>query len=237
MNRKPLIVAASSTALALIALLAYSLERTAWLFGLFEETPPLAVAAAVVVELAAVALLAGGGALAAIDDRARAWANRALLAVLSVQALANLSAGYLRGGHRTMQAFGDGWAAYVVAAALWLVTNLAAPGLILCLSKLLERLLAHLAAAPAAVADTAPAETADPPQTPPAPLAVAPARRAVYDAMLAVFDRDPKATTADLAAAAKVSPRTAESRRSELVKRGVLHKTDRGYERNGVELV
>ena len=131
-----------ATTLALLALLGYSLERSAWLFGLFERWTILAYAAAIVVELAAVALIVGAGALAGIDPSARAWANRALLAVLSVQALANLSAGYLRGGQSTLALFGaHSSAAYVVAAVLWLVTNLAVPGLVLCLSKLLERLL------------------------------------------------------------------------------------------------
>lgn len=250
MSKRPLIIAATVTALALAALLAYSLERTSWLFGLFEASPPLAVAAAVVVELAAVALLCGAGALASMDVSARAWANRALLAVLSVQALANLSAGYLRGGHRTLAAFGDGWAAYAVAAALWLVTNLAVPGLILCLSKLLERLLSHIAAAPAAVSTPAPQPTAAAPETTAAPpqttedaphpsprqVAVTPEKLAGYLPILAAFDRDPKTRTADLASAANVSARTAESRRSELVKLGALHKTDQGYVRNGVEL-
>src|SRR5688572_21979721 len=98
MNRKILTVAIGVNALALVALLGYSIERTAWLFDLFEDWTEAAVAAAVVVELAAVALLVGAGALSHLDAAARAWANRALVAVLSVQALANLSAGYLRGG-------------------------------------------------------------------------------------------------------------------------------------------
>jgi hypothetical protein len=156
--RKTAIIA---TALALLALLAYSLERSAWLFGLFEQWSVLALAAAIVVELAAVALIVGAGALATIDASARAWANRALLAVLSVQALANLSAGYLRGGTNVLAQFGAGSrAAYAVAAVLWLVTNLAIPGLILCLSKLLERLIA----APVPVAQ--PAITISAPEVP-----------------------------------------------------------------------
>lgn len=145
MSRRTLIIGIGACALALLALLAYSLERTAWLFSLFEQRYELAIAAAVVVELAAVALLIGGATLATIDATAQAWANRALAAVLSVQALANLSAGFLRGGARTLGAFeGDGWrwyAGYAVASALWLTTNLAVPVLILCLSKLLERLV------------------------------------------------------------------------------------------------
>lgn len=98
MSRRLLTTAIGLTALALAALLAYSLERTAWLFGRFEDWTPAAYAAAGVVELAAVALIVGASALAGLAPAARAWANRALLAVLSVGALANLSAGYLRGG-------------------------------------------------------------------------------------------------------------------------------------------
>jgi hypothetical protein len=147
MNRKILVLAIITTGIALLALLVYSIERTSWLFGLFETWQPAAYAAALVVELAAVALLVGAGALAHMDMQARAWANRALLAVLSVAALANLSAGYLRGGRSTLAQFaGDERAAYAVAASLWFVTNLAVPGLILCLSKLLERLIAALIA-------------------------------------------------------------------------------------------
>jgi hypothetical protein len=144
MNRKILTIAISVNLLALIALLGYSLERTAWLFQLFESDTTLPTVAAVVVELAAVALLVGAGAIAQLDTKARAWSNRALGAVLSVQALANLSAGYLRGGHATLALFqgGNSDATYAVAAALWLSVNLAVPALIFFLSKLLERLIA-----------------------------------------------------------------------------------------------
>jgi hypothetical protein len=133
-------------ALALVLLLIYSFERTSWLFKLFEQEVYPAYAAALVVEVAAVALIAGAGAIAQLDSTARAWANRALLAVLSVQALANLSAGYLRGGRTTLAQFGtaDDYAAYAVASTLWLVANLAVPALVLCLSKLLERLIGKL---------------------------------------------------------------------------------------------
>lgn len=170
MNRTALKIAIGATVVALLLLLAYSLERTVWLFALFEESKELAVAAAVVVELAAVALLAGAGTIAGLDQRARAWANRALLAVLSVQALANLSAGYLRGGHKTLWTLGGDWAAYAVALVLWLVANLAVPGLVLCLSKLLEQMLSQYGKLPAqekkhapglrpALAHRAPAQT------------------------------------------------------------------------------
>jgi hypothetical protein len=130
MTRRTVIIAALATGLALLALLGYSLERTAWIFDQFETEPALAYAAAVVIELTAVALIAGASAIAGLDPAARAWANRALLAVLSTQALANLAAGYLRGGQATLGLFGGTWPAYSV------------PALVLCLSKLLERLIA-----------------------------------------------------------------------------------------------
>jgi hypothetical protein len=144
MNRKTLTFAIGFNTVALLALLGYSLERTAWLFQRFEVDAVLPVVAAVVVELAAVSLLVGAGAIAQLDKAARAWSNRALGAVLSVQALANLSAGYLRGGHATLALFqGESPnATYAVAAALWLSVNLAVPALIFFLSKLLERLIA-----------------------------------------------------------------------------------------------
>lgn len=150
MNRKLLFTAIGATGLALIALLGYSIERTQWLFSLFEDWEPATWSAAIVVELAAVALIIGAGALSLLDAQARAWANRALVAVLSVQALANLTAGYLRGGQQALGLFGandvplpwlDVDARYAVAAALWFSVNLAVPGLILCLSKLAERLI------------------------------------------------------------------------------------------------
>lgn len=149
MNRKILTFAIGFNTVALLALLGYSLERTAWLFQRFEVDTVLPVVAAVVVELAAVALLVGAGAIAQLDAKARAWSNRALGAVLSVQALANLSAGYLRGGHATLALFAGAApnASYAVAAALWLSVNLAVPALIFFLSKLLERLIAARAVA------------------------------------------------------------------------------------------
>ena len=136
MRRIPII----ATLAALLGLLAYSLERTIWLFQRFEVAAEPAIAAAVVVELAAVALIVSAGAL---PPSARPWGNRALLAVLSVQALANLSAGYLRGGRATLALFGtaEDPSAYAVASTLWFVTNLAIPGLTLSLSKLLEHLI------------------------------------------------------------------------------------------------
>lgn len=79
-------------------------------------------------------------------------------------------------------------------------------------------------------------DTAAAPQIERAAVAVASDKLAAYLPILAAFERDPRATTADLAAAAGVSVRTAESRRSELIKLGALHRTPHGYARNGVAL-
>ena len=142
----------ASIAIALLCLLAYSLERTAWLFELFEESKENAYAAAIVVELAAVALIAGAGAL---DAQSKPWANRALLAILSVQALGNLSAGYLKGGVDTLSKFGSNEPAFYVSATLWLVANLAVPWLVFCLSKLMEQLIVLLGTLPKEVKERA----------------------------------------------------------------------------------
>lgn len=78
--------------------------------------------------------------------------------------------------------------------------------------------------------------TEDAPQVERTVVAVAPEKLAAYLPILQAFDRNPLASTADLVAATAASKRTVESRRSELVKLGALHKTDAGYVRNGVDL-
>jgi hypothetical protein len=103
---------------------------------------------------------------------------------------------------------------------------------------LVADLLLHTA--PAAVTAPAPQPTAAPEETPQierAIVAVPADRLAAYLPILAVFDRDPNASTADLALATAASKRTIESRRAELIRLGALHRTPEGYRRNGVELV
>lgn len=146
-SRKQVWISIGAIGIALLCLLAYSLERTAWLFELFEKDSYRSMAAAVVVELSAVALLTG----AAVNEKSRSWANGALVAILSTQVLGNLSAGFLEGWNKTLGLFGHDWAGYAVAATLWLVANLAVPGLVLCLSKLLEQQIALLGTLPATV--------------------------------------------------------------------------------------
>lgn len=146
-SRQAILIGIGGISIALVCLLIYSFERTSWIFGLFEAWNYAAYAAAGVVEVAAVALLIGAAAWGQLDKERRLWASIALQVVLSIQALANLTAGYLHGGSATLNLLktdstGAGyWAAYVVASALWLVVNLAVPMLILCLSKLLEGLI------------------------------------------------------------------------------------------------
>jgi hypothetical protein len=80
-------------------------------------------------------------------------------------------------------------------------------------------------------------KTEETPQIERAIVAVPADRLAAYLPILAVFDRDPNASTADLALATAASKRTIESRRAELIRLGALHRTPEGYRRNGVELV
>lgn len=146
-TRKQVWISIAAIAIALLALLLYSLERTAWLFELFEESGWRAMAAAVVVELSAVALLVGAG----VHEKSKLWANGALVAILSTQVLGNLSAGYLKGWSKTLDLFGHEWAGVAVAITLWAVANLTVPALVLCLSKLLEQQIALLSGLPQTV--------------------------------------------------------------------------------------
>ncbi|MEN9937933.1 MAG: hypothetical protein RLZZ387_4512 [Chloroflexota bacterium] len=142
---------ACGVGLAIVALLAYSLDRTAWLFRLYESGQPhaeaLGLAAAIVIELAAVALIAGEGVAESLTDdlqlqrTLRAWAGRGLAAVLGVQIVANLVAGYLRGGHALLNLLGEGWAALLIASISWLLANALIPALIFILAKIEAHLL------------------------------------------------------------------------------------------------
>lgn len=156
MNRTALTWSAGAVGLAIVALLLYSLDRTAWLFRLYEtgqqHADTLGLAAAIVVELAAVALIAGDALAEALTrdrraaDMLRAWAGRGLAAVLGAQILANLIAGYLRGGRVLLTALGGpgDWPPLVLAGTAWLVTNALIPGLVFILAKIEARLLTLL---------------------------------------------------------------------------------------------
>jgi hypothetical protein len=165
MNKRIIYAIAAGVAAAIVALLAYSLDRTAWLFTLYEGTTPNAAdlgwAAALVVELAVVALVAGDGAAEALEldktarERLRSWAGRGLAAVLLVQVLANLLAGYLRGAGELARLLGAtsgpaGWAAFAIGAVVWAATNALAPLLIFYLAKVEAQLVRLLILAPAA---------------------------------------------------------------------------------------
>lgn len=152
MNRRGAIIIAVVIVVALLALLIYSLDRTSWLLAQYELSQPgtladylglsplaLGVAAALVIEVGAVALVAGD-VLALERSKIQRYATAGLAVVLSVQALANLLAGYLRGyaGVRdTLQAHGaSANAAWYVAGLSWVLSSAAVPALIFILSKL-----------------------------------------------------------------------------------------------------
>lgn len=170
--RKALVIITAAIGVALIALLAYSIERSAWLLSLYEAVavegkdtsgPALAMAAALVAELGAIALIVGEAAIGLVGNKDTAkrlarWAGFGLLLVLSLQSVAGLVAGYTRGGDRMLAELGSGSdrARFWVAAVALLLGNLTVPGLILALSKIAAILVGQLVLLPAASGATIP---------------------------------------------------------------------------------
>lgn len=166
MTRRGAISIAIVIIVALLALLVYSLDRTSWLLAQYELSQPgtladwlglsplaLGVAAALVIEVGAVALVAGD-VLALERSKIQRYATAGLAVVLSVQALANLLAGYLRGYasvRTTLQAHGaSADAAWYVAGLSWVLSSAAVPALIFILSKLAAHVLRLALSAPRA---------------------------------------------------------------------------------------
>lgn len=152
MNARTCYTIAGLIILALLALLVYSLDRTSWLLAQYELSQagtladwlglsPLAlgVAAALVIEVGAVALVAGD-VLALERSAIKRYATAGLVVVLSVQALANLLAGFLRGYASVEQTLithgASADVAWWVAGLAWLLSSAAVPALIFILSKL-----------------------------------------------------------------------------------------------------
>lgn len=170
--KKALVIITIAIGVALVALLAYSIERSAWLLSLYEAVavegentsgPALAMAAALVAELGAIALIVGEAAIGLVGNKDTAkrlarWAGFGLLLVLSLQSVAGLVAGYTRGGDRMLAELGAGSnrARFWVAAVALLLGNLTVPGLILALSKIAAILVGQLVLLPAASGATIP---------------------------------------------------------------------------------
>ena len=142
---KAIHVLAAALALALGALLVYSIERSAWLLALSESGEngaTLGLTAAIVIELTAVALILAEGVSELLHDERerqslRRWAGIGLVTVLSLQGVANVVAGYVRGGGALLALLeGNAYARFAVAAVGLLVSNLAVPVLLLVLAKL-----------------------------------------------------------------------------------------------------
>lgn len=163
----------------------------------------------------------------------RNYARNVSLGAVVVAVLMNSLAHY---GAAVPQAY-QGAAFAVLPAILAVIASAPLAGLAYAVSVLLHRLSEQDAPQttlqPTATEDE---PTADPPQPERTPVAVAPEKLAGYLPILAAYDAEPRMTAAQIAASCGVSVRTIESRRSELLKTGALHKTDAGYVRNGVEL-
>lgn len=147
-QRTSLTALCAGVALAIAILLIYSLDRTAWLFQIYETGRGdwglwIGFAAAVVIEVVAVALIASDSAATALwpteRQQVRHWAVSGLIGILVTQLAANLFAGYLRGWQTTMDALDGGAmfsAAWLISGFLWLLTNSAIPALIFILSMI-----------------------------------------------------------------------------------------------------
>lgn len=171
MTRRASIIIAVLILLALLSLLVYSLDRTSWLLAQYELSQPgtladylklsplaLGVAAALVIEIGAVALVAGD-VLALERSAIKRYATAGLAVVLSVQALANLLAGYLRGYasvRSTLEAHGASVdTAWWIAGLSWVLSSAAVPALIFILSKLAAHVVRLAMSAPASAAPEA----------------------------------------------------------------------------------
>ena len=171
MTRRALITIAVLIFIALLALLIYSLDRTSWLLAQYELSQPLTladwlglsplalgVAAALVIEVGAIALVAGD-VLALERSAIKRYATAGLAVVLSVQALANLLAGFLRGYasvQTTLAAHGaSAEVAGRVAWLSWVLSSAAVPALIFILSKLAAHVVRlAVSAQPGAIPET-----------------------------------------------------------------------------------
>jgi hypothetical protein len=167
--------AATVNGLAILALMSYSLDRTSWLFGVFETgregASTYGMLAAIVIEVAAVALIVGD---ATIGSK---WAGWGLATILATQGVANFIAGYIRGADAILKAIGGGQPTSVfwIAAVALALTNFSVPFLIFVLSKLeadiVKQAIAHRATSAPVVVDEGaqPSITTMPPAQLPAP--------------------------------------------------------------------
>jgi hypothetical protein len=164
-QRGATITAAVVVGIALLALMVYSLDRTAWAFQVYEGASAtgaplgakvstgwsqhmwLGFAAAVVVEFAALALIAGEAVMQRFNRDALRWAHWSLVIIFAVQWVVNLTAGGIRGWTAMAEQLGDATFVVggydlalilrsVVAVSMFLIINSAIPALLLCLAKI-----------------------------------------------------------------------------------------------------
>lgn len=186
-------IAAVVNGLAILALMLYSLDRTSWLFSVFETgrngASTYGMLAAIVIEVAAVALIVGD---ATIGSK---WAGWGLATILATQGVANFIAGYIRGADAMLSAIGPGQPASVfwIASVALGLTNFAVPFLIFVLSKLEADIVAQAIATRPATAQSAPpmVDAAPQPAEHPSITTVPPAQLPAPDADAAVDAAQP----------------------------------------------
>ena len=260
MSRRSLWGIAALITMATLALMLYSLDRTAWIFMLYETGRPnaqlLGYIAAVVMELAVVGLIASEGAADALPIDAesrrvlRSWAARGLVMVLATQAVANLVVGFLRGAAALREALlaagpDEGWQYHALGGVIWLLANGLIPALIFGFSKMQARIFRLLIATQPATATAATSAVAASEVTSasvevgrqPLPAHISPFVVPIYRRILELLDDDPALPTHWLAEQLKRSERTARARLSEMVRMGMLHEVDGRYVRSDSPLL
>lgn len=143
MSKKTILIASiAGLLISIIALLIFSLDRTSWLFAIFETGRSngefLGRVAAIVVELAAVALITSKIVISKQDHpKEYRYIVLGLVVVLGVQSIGNLIAGWVRGAKPIHELFIENSFTVAVATITWAVVNACVPILIYILSELL----------------------------------------------------------------------------------------------------
>jgi hypothetical protein len=149
-NTKTLAWGIGFIAFALFILMAFSIERTAWLISIFESGqagPVFGYAAAIIIEIAAIAFIAAEIMIAPKSSLGKLVMG-GLILILVLQSMANGVKGWINGWEGMRAILGsDNKLAQAIAGAAWLVVNGLIPLLIFILSKLLASFIAQLLAA------------------------------------------------------------------------------------------
>jgi hypothetical protein len=241
---------------AILVLMLFSLDRTAWALSIYETgrtwQHERALAGSIVIELAVIACIIARSVNAA-EVRRLAWTG--LVLFLSVQTLANLWGGWVYGWNSSRTTMPDSRTSFAVAVAGWALINALIPVGIFILSEIEALLVRYLIAVYAEGRTAAPAEDPHPVAAPapvhqpapsePRPVAPAPTHRTgvlkldrtkaqTWDRIIAGLSAgEPLAA---IGGALGISEAMVRKHRDAMVREGVLVREGRDYSKNGVAL-